>query len=76
MNFGTMPERLRNNPKQFIEGFFRMHLENDQNNWYLVRVTQVSGFSEKAYIYTIQSMQDHLNYWLDTFITEHPEALQ
>lgn len=76
MNFGTMPERLRNNPKQFIEGFFRMHLENDQNKWYLVRVTQVSGFSEKAYIYTIQSMQDHLNYWLDTFITEHPEALQ
>jgi hypothetical protein len=53
-----------------------MHLENDQNNWYLVRVTQVSGFSETAYIYTIQSMQDHLNYWLNTFITEHPEALQ
>ena len=75
MDFETMGNRLRNHPGQFIQGIFRMHLEKEQNSWYSVRVTQVSGFSESAYIYTIQNVQDELNSWLDTFIAEHPEML-
>ena len=75
MDFETMPERLRSNTKQFIQGVFRMHLEKDQSKWYSVRVTQIYCFSETAYIYTIQSVQDDLNHWLDLFDAEHPETL-
>ena len=76
MDFDTMAERLRNNPRQFIQGIFRMHLETDQSSWYSVRVTEISGFSETSYIYTIQSVQDELNQWLDLLVEQHPELLK
>ena len=76
MDFETMPERLKSNPKQFIQGIFRMHLEKEQRKWYSVRVTQIAGTSETAYIYTIQNVQDHLNHWLDLLAVQHPEMLQ
>ncbi len=76
MDFETMPERLRSNPKQFIQGIFRMHLEPDQSRWYSVRVTQAACFSETAYIYTIQSVQDDMSQWMDLLAVKRPELLQ
>ncbi len=75
MDFETMSERLRSNPKHFIQGLYRMHLDQDQSGWYSVRVTQIQGFSETAYIYTIQTVQDALEHGLDLFAVKHPELL-
>jgi len=72
-NMATMAERIRNSPRQFIQGLFRMRLGKDQCSWYSVRFTEVPSSSEPVYIYTIQSVQGKLNHWLDIFAEKHPE---
>ena len=75
MDFNTMPERLRNSPKQFIQAIFRMRLEREQSQWYTARITQVPMTAETVFMLTIQSIQGYLNRWLDAVIEEHPEML-
>jgi len=71
----TMTERIRNSSKKFIQAVFRMKLGNDKNGWYSVRFTELPASSETVYLLTMQSVQQELNHWLDTFIAEHPEML-
>ena len=74
-NMSTMTERIRDNPRQFVQGVFRMRLEKDQSSWYSVRVTEVPSSSETMYILTIQSVQDDMNHWLDVLVEKRPELL-
>ena len=37
-------------------------------------VTRINTLSEPAYMLTVQNIQDYMNYWIDLFADEHPEA--
>lgn len=75
LDFDTLEERIRSNPKLFIQSIFRMRLEKDKPGWYSARVTQIKTLSETAFMLTVQDIQDNMNYWIDTLIDEHPEML-
>ncbi len=75
LDFGTLEERVRSNPKLFIQNIFRMRLEKDRIKWYSARVTLVKTFSETAFMLTVQNIQDNLNYWIDILIDEHPDMV-
>ncbi len=73
MDFTDMQERIRNSPKRFIQGYFRMKWGN--GSWYTARVAEIPAFAEKMYLLTIQSIQGDGMQWLDTIAAEHPEML-
>ena len=76
IDFKTMAGRIGNSPKLFIQGLFRMRLENrDRSRWYIARVTQIPTFSEPEFMLTVQNIQGDLNQWLDIVAREHPEML-
>ena len=75
LDFETLEERIGSNPRLFIQSIFRMRLDKDRPGWYSARVTQIKTLSEKAYMLTVQNIQDNLKYWIDTLIDEHPELL-
>ena len=75
LDFDTLEERIGRTDKLFIQSIFRMRLERDKPKWYSARVTQVKTLSEKAFMLTVQNIQDNLNYWIDILIDEHPEML-
>jgi hypothetical protein len=75
LDFDTLEERVRSTPKLFIQSIFRMQLEKDRPGWYSVRVTQINSLSERAYMLTVQNVQDNMNRWIDILIEEHPDML-
>ena len=75
LDFDTLEERIGGTPRLFIQSIFRMRLEKDRPGWYSARVTLVKSLSERAYMLTVQNVQDNMNHWIDILIDEHPEML-
>ena len=75
MDFSTMKDRIEASPKKFIQNFFRMRWGGGSGNWYSARVTEITTYTEYAYLLTIQSVQGNENQLLDLAANEHPELL-
>ena len=69
----TMIQRIEENPKGFIQGFFRMRWRSDNKVWHIVRLSKVPAKFEKTYILTIQMMGEKGCDALDILVEDHPE---
>ena len=76
MNFKTMKERIEDSPQKFIQSYFRTKWGDYRNNWYTVRVTEISTYAERAYLLTFQNVQWTGRQILDLIVKEHPEMLR
>lgn len=76
MNFNTMKKRIEASPKKFIQNYFRMRWGEESHNWHTARVTEITTYSETAYLLTIQSVQGNGKHMLDVVANEHPELLE
>jgi len=74
LDFSTLFTRVKESPKGFVQGFFRMRWSGDEKNWHAVRFSRVPS-SEKAYLLTIQMIQGTGIEILDMISREHPEML-
>ena len=76
MDFNTMKKRIEASPKKFIQNYFRMRWGEETHNWHTARVTEITTYSETAYLLTIQSVQGNGKHMLDVVANEHPELLE
>ena len=76
MDFNTMKKRIEASPKKFIQNYFRMRWGKETHNWHTARVTEITTYSETAYLLTIQSVQGNGKHMLDVVANEHPELLE
>ena len=75
LDFATLEERIKGSSKQFIQSIFRMRLDREKHEWYSARVTQIRTLSEKAFLLTVQNVQNNLNRWIEVLLSDHPEVL-
>jgi len=76
MDFSTLFTRVKESPKGFVQGFFRMRWSGDEKNWHAVRFSRVPSSEEKTYLLTIQMIQGTGIDILDMISREHPEMLE
>ncbi len=76
MDFNTMKKRIEASPKKFIQNYFRMRWGEETHNWHTARVTEITTYSETAYLLTIQCVQGNGKHMLDVVADEHPELLE
>ncbi len=56
LNFDTVQKRIDESPLGYIQDYFRMRWGGGDNNWYTARLSEVTDFTEKTYILTIQAL--------------------
>ena len=76
MDFTTMKKRIEGSTKKFIQSYFRMRWGGESHNWHTARVTEITTYTERAYLLTIQSVQGNGKRMLDVIAKEHPELLE
>jgi len=75
LDFSTVLKRIDDSPRGFVQGFFRLKLNEDKGTWHTVRLTRVSSFSEEAYLLTMQVIQGKGVDCFDLICREYPELL-
>lgn len=76
LNFQDIEQRLNENAKGFIQGFFRLFLGNSTSSWHSVRVTKIPSSAEKMYILTIQTIHGNGMQILESTASEHPDMIR
>ena len=76
MDFTTMKKRIEGSTKKFIQSYFRMRWGGESHNWHTARVTEITTYTERAYLLTIQNVQGNGKRMLDVVAKEHPELLE
>lgn len=75
LDFSTLVQRIENNPKGFVQDYFRLNWGGSEGTWHTVRVSDVPSFGEKTLILTIQSVQGNGSKILETINKEHSGLL-
>ena len=67
LNFDTVQKRIDESPLGYIQDYFRMRWGGGDNNWYTARLSEVTDFTEKTYILTIQALSGKEIDYLDIY---------
>ena len=67
LNFDTVQKRIDESPLGYIQDYFRMRWGGGDNNWYTARLSEVTDFTEKTYILTIQALSGKEIEYLDIY---------
>ena len=75
LDFNTVLQRVEENPKGFVQGYFRMRWGGIPRYWHTVRLSKVPTEAEKTFLLTMQTIQGRGMELLDLISEEHPELL-
>ena len=75
LDFETAFQRVQDSSRGFIQGVFRMNLNGEKFSWHSVRLTQVSSSGERAFLLTMQVIDNRGVDFFEMMSREHPELL-